>query len=256
MKHFKKKLNIIYTNHLISNDAKQKIKSSVRYLRLGNDTTEAEQKFLNYWIGLEFIFSTYIKDQSSFSRIIQNFPNIHQLIYLKRNLRAFHEDIKRLELSFPFFDEDYSKYLSIEENFTTIITDCLSTRPIVSMRAYKIKRNLFQSERRPKSIKKHKNDLIWNLSRIYRIRNEIVHDAALKPNISRISSHIRYYLTFMIIGIIEYFINSPFDINSDKQLSIDDYFIIKELEYESMVKIKFSIDQVLKVLNPVEIFTK
>lgn len=253
---FQAKLNGIYNDSTISNDAKQKIKSSVRYLRLGNDATEPEQKFLNYWIGLEFIFSTYIKDQSSFSRLIQNFPNIHQLIYFKRNLREFHEDIKRLNIDFPFLQEDYTEYLSIEENYAAIIERTFSSRPILAMRAYSLKSTLFQTERRMKKIKKHRNDLEWNLSRVYRIRNEIVHDAALKPNIERISTHIRYYLTFMTIGVIEYFVNSPFDINSDRQLSIDDFFVLKELEYESINKKKFGIDEILKVKSPVEIFTK
>lgn len=252
------KLSAIFKNTLISIDTKQKVKSSIRYLRLGNGSTELEQKFLNYWIGLEFIFATSIKDISSFSRLIENFPNSHQLIYFKRNIREFHEDIKRLKINtdLTFFSEDYSQYLDKETSYNFIKDEYLNTRPILSFRAYQLKSTLFQKERRLKKIKKHRKDLEWNLARIYRIRNEIIHEAALKPNIARISSHIRYYLTFMIISLIEYLENSPIDMNSDRQITIDDFFTLQNLYFESNKKKGFAIEDLFKIKNPVEIFNK
>ena len=252
------KLSAILGNQVISRDTKQKIKSSIRYLRLGNDSTELEQKFLNYWIGLEFIFSTSIKDISSFSRLKENFPNSHQLIYYKRNIREFHEDIKRLRIhtELDFFHDEYSRYLNVEDNYDFIKDTYLARRPILSFRAYQLKRTLFQTERRVERIRGHRKDLEWNLSRIYRIRNEIIHEAALKPNISRISSHIRYYLTFVIISVIEYLANSPIDINSDRQIDIDDFFILERLLFESNKKKGFLIEDIFKLKNPVEIFNK
>ncbi len=253
-----RKLSVILQNTLVSNDTKQKVKSSIRYLRLGNDSTELEQKFLNYWIGLEFIFSTSIKDISSFSRLIENFPNSHQLIYYKRNIREFHEDIKRLKINedLNFFNHDYSQYLNVESNYDFIKDTYITSRPILSFRAYQLKRTLFQTERRIQKINSHRKDLEWNLSRIYRIRNEIIHEAALKPNISRISSHIRYYLTFVIISVIEYLANSPIDINSDRQINIDDFFILERLLFESNKKEGFLLKDIFKLKNPVEIFNK
>jgi len=253
-----KKLSIIFKNALISNDTKQKIKSSIRYLRLGNGSTELEQKFLNYWIGLEFIFATSVKDISSFSRLIENFPNSHQLIYFKRNIKEFHEDIKRLKINsdLTFFDEEYPKYLNEETNYDFIKEKYLHTRPILAFRAYQLKSTLFQKERRLKKIKRHRKDLEWNLARIYRIRNEIIHEAALKPNIARISSHIRYYLTFMIISLIEFLEDSPLDVNSDRQVTIDDFFILQNLHFESNKKKGFAVDDIFKIKNPVEIFNE
>lgn len=252
------KLSAIFDNPLVSNDTKQKIKSSIRYLRLGNDSTELEQKFLNYWIGLEFVFATSIKDISSFSRLIENFPNSHQLIYYKRNIREFHEDIKRLKVNddLAFFHDDYSQYLNVEANYDSIKDAYLKSRPILSFRAYQLKRTLFQTDRRINKIKDHRKDLEWNLARIYRIRNEIIHEAALKPNISRISSHVRYYLTFVTINVIEYLSDSPIDINSDRQITIDDFFILQRLLFESNKKKGFLIKDIFKIKNPVEIFNK
>lgn len=252
------KLTVIFNNRQISSDTKQKVKSSIRYLRLGNDSTELEQKFLNYWIALEFIFATSIKNISSFTRLIENFPNSHQLIYYKRNIREFHEDIKRLRVSdtLDFFNEDYSKYLNDEANYDIIKGRYFDSRPILSFRAYQLKRTLFHTERRLQKLKIHKKDLEWNLSRIYRIRNEIIHEAALKPNISRISSHIRYYLTFMTISLIEYLANSPIDINLDRQITIDDFFILQSLHFESQKKKRFLVEDIFEIKNPVEIFNK
>ncbi len=252
------KISRIFDNSMISNDTKQKVKSSIRYLRLGNESTELEQKFLNYWIGLEFIFATSLKDISSFSRLIENLPNSHQLIYYKRNVREFHEDIKRLRVDnlLPFFDENYSNYLSKEESYDFIKETYFDSRPILSFRAYQFKRILFSGDRRKEKLKTHRKNLEWNLSRIYRIRNEIIHEAALKPNIARISSHIRYYLTFITVSIIEYLAASPIDMNSDGLIKIDDFFILQSLHLESQKKKGFLIEEMLRIKNPVEIFNE
>src|SRR5690606_25787382 len=56
---FTTKIPSILNNSSINPESKEKIKSAVRYLRLGNHSTEIEHKFINYWIGLEYLFSNY-----------------------------------------------------------------------------------------------------------------------------------------------------------------------------------------------------
>lgn len=56
----------------ISRDIKDRLNTALRHLRVGDEQTEIEQRFLNYWIGLEFIFSTPRSGDSTFSRLMEN----------------------------------------------------------------------------------------------------------------------------------------------------------------------------------------
>jgi hypothetical protein len=73
---FTQKLPALLNNQLVQSDTKEKIKSAIRYLRLGNQSTEVEHKFINYWIGLEYLFSNY-ESQSTINRIKDHFINAH-----------------------------------------------------------------------------------------------------------------------------------------------------------------------------------
>lgn len=52
------------------------------------------------------------------------------------------------------------------------------------------------------SLKKHQENLIWNITRLYRIRNEIVHNAAIKNGIYTNIAHLKYYLTFILNSLL------------------------------------------------------
>src|SRR5690606_1774549 len=60
---------------------------------------------------------------------------------------------------------------------------------------------------------------------IYRLRNEIIHDAATNTNNELITSNLRYYLTFILNELITFFSNAP-----NKEISIEDFFILNELK--------------------------
>jgi len=92
------------------------------------------------------------------------------------------------------------------------------------------------------------------LTRCYRIRNEIVHDAAIHLNIESITGNPKYYLTFILNSLISYLDDTPVDINMNGFLSIEDYFILQEIRYNSLLKSVFNIDQLMEEISATEIF--
>jgi hypothetical protein len=229
---FNNKLNQIYTSSNINIEAKEKIKSGVRYLRMGSEAIELEQKFVNYWLGLEYIFSTYGK--STFSRILKHFSNAHLLVYVKRNFIEFHNDIVRLNLgtTIPNFDiNNPIAYLKIKETYTNIIEQHKANFPLLALRA-ELYSTLFREKELNQLIDNHYHNLQWNLGRIYRIRNEIVHDAAIDINIEHITTHLRYYLSFILNNLLDFFTTQQ--AISSHNLSIEDYFILNEVLYDDV----------------------
>lgn len=245
---FSRKMPDIINNPNITNETKEKIKSAIRYLRLGNQSTEVEHKFINYWIGLEYLFSNY-ESQNTINRIKDHFINAHCLAYLIRNLYSFKKSFSQLksvhiELISSYnntnddFLQDCNFYREIGENLITEF-------PLLGYRALKLKQWLFPIGKPSNAadyIKRHKENLEIHFTRIYRLRNEIIHDAATNTNNEQIASHLRYYLTFILNELIDFFSR-----HNTAELSIEDYFILNEIKEGNIEQQGYLVDDLLKV---------
>lgn len=240
----------------IQKETIQKIVSAVRHLRLGSDADELEQIFINYWIGLEYIFSNYDAGESSINRLKDYFINAHSLSYLKRNLIEFFRDIDRLGLqsSIPNCNADL-QFLKDQTTYDHIMANYATSHPLLAFRAYYYKSLHQASEKVKDAIKHHRNNLERHLSRCYRVRNEIVHDAAIHLNIESITGNLKYYLTFIVNDIITFLNNNPMDLNLSGNISIDDYFIHQDIRRKSLEKAGLSFNQLIDETSVTEIFT-
>jgi hypothetical protein len=193
-------INRIEASSDIKKDSKEKIKSAVRYLRLGNEALEVEHKFINYWFALEHLFSDALTENNDavINKIKYSFPKLHSNIFLKRIIKDFHDNAIKLKLDtlIPNCDADL-EYLKDESTYDWIITNLSQTCPLFSFRAIKLKKALFGAVIDKHSvlgdrITQHRLDLEWHLSRMYRIRNAIVHDASSGKNIISITANLKY----------------------------------------------------------------
>jgi hypothetical protein len=239
----------------IQRESIQKIISAFRHLRLGRDADELEQKFINYWIGLEYIFSNYDINDNTITRLKEYFIHAHSIAYIKRNLTEFCQDIQRLKLNdlIPAFDFDLH-FLKSVATFDHIIQHYSISHPLLAFRAYGYKKFITEKNEIEKVVSKHRTNLEWHLTRCYRIRNEIVHDAAIHLNIESITGNLKYYLTFILNCLISYLDDAPVDINMNGFLSIEDYFLLQEIRYNSLLKSGFKIDHLIEEASATEIF--
>lgn len=184
------------------------------------------------------------------------FINAHSIVYLKRNLIEFCMDLKRLKIeqTIPNFNMDL-KFLKDAATYDFIVQNHGAAYPLLALRASMYKKLVTHSSEIKELIQKHRKNLEWHIPRCYRIRNEIVHDAAIHLNIEAINGNLKYYLTFILNDIIAYLDNNPIDINSSGSISIEDYFILQEIRYKSIEKAGFSFDQLIEEISVTEIFT-
>lgn len=245
---FSQKLPILISNSKVANETKEKIKSAIRYLRLGNQSTEVEHKFINYWIGLEYLFSNY-ESQSTINRIKDHFINAHSLAYLFRNLHSFKKSFLQLSSSNIILITSYNvsddSFLQDEHFYNEIGSTLINDFPLLSYRALKLKKWLFQNNKPSNAtdyINHHKDNLEIHFTRIYRLRNEIIHDAATDTNNEQIASNLRYYLTFILNEVID-FLAKP----TNKELSIEEYFILNEIKLGNISQQGYLIKDLLSV---------
>ena len=109
-------------------------------------------------------------------------------------------------------------------------------------------------------INKSMDNLEWNLTRLYRIRNEIVHNAAIKSDIESLVSHLKFYLLFTICSLLDFFAEKADDYNFDGKISLDDYFELREMKYDNLMhkggnknkEKPIDIQMLKKFMNPLE----
>lgn len=246
---FQESLNQIEENKKIAFEVKDRIISALRHLRLGNEAFEIEKKFINYWIGLEYLFSNYNKDTSTFSRLIQYFPVLHGVYYIKRNCLYFHELVNSSDL--PAKTKELCKEianLSDSQIFDTIKDESITSNPILRFRAQRLKSHLtINSEKRKDYLKNHRGNVENHLHRLYRIRNKIIHDAAIIDNLESLTGNLRYYLSFTLNKGIEYFVKCDSKPIASKMISMDDFFVHHQMLWNSLEQDKFPLEKLLKM---------
>lgn len=235
----------------IEKESYDKIISAIRYFRTGTESPELETKLLNYWIGLEYIFTSNKNDQKTIDRIRSYYPICHSLIYAKRNLHDFHKTIKRLGIStlIPGYNDDLV-YLSLNASYDAVIAN--SPSELLKVRAKYYQTWVQDPSRITQVLFKHTTNLEWNLTRLYRIRNEIVHNAAIKKGIYVHISHMKYYFTFILNSILDFMAEVHVDLDNDGKVSIEDYFIAQSIMLGSLKGQPAK--EYLKVENPSQIF--
>lgn len=245
---FSQKLPDLINNPTIVNETKEKIKSAIRYLRLGNQSTEVEHKFINYWIGLEYLFSNY-ESESTINRIKDHFINAHCLAYLIRNLYSFKKSFLQLSgvniASITSYNDSDDSFLQHEIFYNEVGTILMNDFPLLAYRGLKLKQWLFKPNKPVNAtdyINHHKDNLEIHFTRIYRLRNEIIHDAATDTNNEQIASNLRYYLTFILNEVIDFLSN-----HNTTELSIEDYFILNEIKLGNISQQGFLVKDLLSV---------
>ena len=243
------KVNKMKTNN-VSGESIEKIYAGFRYLRMGSEANELETKLLNYWIGLEFAFTSFVVENKTIDRIRTFYPVCHALIYVRRNLFDFHKALSRLNVSLGEIEvTDDLTYLSNFHTYDKIVANSQSI--LMQCRARQIQTWISNPANLERKLHSHIENIKWNISRLYRTRNEVVHNAATKSNITANVSHLKYYLTFILNSMLEFLAESPVDTDDDGSITIEDYLIAQDIIYGSMKKEK--VLDYLKVNNPIEV---
>ena len=191
------KLSRIDNSDSVTTDVKDRITAALRHLRIGDGQVELAPQFINYWIALEFIFASSSSKDNTYSRIKENLVNILSACYVKRNLLYLENWIRNGGV----LDDENDLIETINNReFATSLDNILLKYRITNMKSH-----LHHKDKIKKYIDNHKTHLLQHISRIYRLRNELVHEAALKQDIENVTSNLRFYLVFVLNQMIDYF---------------------------------------------------
>ena len=228
------KLRSINDNSIISKDVKDRITAAIRHLRIGDCQSEIEQQFINYWIALEFIFASPSSNESTFERIKKFFIEISQACYIKRTILYLNTWLIKAH---KIDKEEYYWEKADVDTFIKSIDNILLKYRLLNMKSH-----LRNKDSIKKYLTQHKKNLEQHITRIYRLRNELIHEAAIKQDIVNVTSNLRSYLIFVLNQLIFHFSSSNYDMKSREMMQ---FF----LTYENALKIISKYSDINKIVQ-------
>ncbi len=209
--------------------AREKIRSAIRFYKLGNESLDIEHKILNYWIGFEQLFASPENNEDSIKRIKSFFIPINTVFYWQRRANYLIATINRGGGNINIHD--------ITPNYSSAVIN-----PLIDSRLTKYKNDLNNRSKLKASLELHKKRLEHHLTRIYRVRNELVHEGSSSVDLFLIAGHLRHYLIFSIEQLTNELIENP-TLNT-----IEDVFVYFE-NMLTMIEATNNIHEIFVVKN-------
>lgn len=208
-----------YTKNIFIDDNKialrEKLTGAFGYANISRASLFQEEKYMNLWVALESLARTRMYPDI-ISNVKQTVPAAMSLRYIYRIVRNYVEDCIRCKVEFDFPNhyidmKQESKQKMVKETIEVFRTPelyniLLQKSEINSLLKYRtetVYKILNDMVILKDKVKNHHDRVEWQIQRLYRIRNEIVH-SALQNETSLIMyiEHLYDYLSTYITEIV------------------------------------------------------
>lgn len=194
----------------------RKLHATFAYCNMGKAASAQEEKFMNTWIALESLCRGDVYD-NIISNILETVPRALCLRYIYQHFRNFIEDCMRcsIELNFSVKSIDVSATRAKEdivgeilevfkdaELFRELIEKC-SVNDLLVERCKELQVIATDQNKMFEKIKHHYTTVRSQLSRLYRIRNNIAHNALVSSSsLMMYIEHLDDYLSSFVTEVV------------------------------------------------------
>ena len=197
------------------NVLKEKLTGAFGYANISRASLFQEEKYMNLWVALESLARTKMYPDI-ISNVKQTVPAAMSLRYIYRVVRNYIEDCFRCKVEFDFADahidmKQESKQRMVKEmievfrrpELYNVLLEKSKVNSLLRYRTETVHMILNNMEILKDKVKNHHDRIEWQIQRLYRIRNEIVH-SALQNETSLIMyiEHLYDYLSIYITEIV------------------------------------------------------
>lgn len=240
-----KELNKFIKNFQLSSRSFQKFDRVVDFHGLAISNEIVENQLINLWTSLETIIPSH-SGKNKITNIISSLVPFLMLAYTQRLLQRLlsdlilwnHNIVKGIMRKIPD-----SKGLTLIEK-TALLIALPETQPLreelyLKFADYSLLRNrvfnlselLGKTDKLSAKIKEHQTKVEWQIRRIYRTRNLIVHSGKTPPYSNVLIENIHTYLDLLLETIFNY------SMNDENVLTIEQSVELAKLRYEKYLKL-------------------
>jgi hypothetical protein len=226
---FIQQLNAILQQAQIESTSRKKIEAAFRYYRTGCDSLHFENKFLNWWMALEFLLSSG-NAQSIVERVQRPLGDVLLQTYAKKHLDSYVGALKFCGAEASHGVQSAADlYLLLKDNAQfKQLSEQLESYPVLQSSLEWLRKKLSEAREIKTFYEHHKEKLTWHIHRIYRMRCDIVHSAAYDLKLSLLSANLEFYLKSMLDYMLTLFAENPM-LNSIDELLNRSHFLTQQL---------------------------
>lgn len=183
------------------------------------DSKESTNQLLDLWTAVETLIGFKSGDEDKINVICEIVTSVLNRTYLYSHMTQLYKDIsavlgedgEQVIQTVRGEEQDIWKLAKILSNddFKECYTELyerLKEYPLLQYRMEKFSKKIFvDSKSVYEELKRHKQKLKWQIMRIYRNRNMIVHNGEHMPYLNIILGNLHYYIDAMFDLLIEYY---------------------------------------------------
>lgn len=221
------------------------------------DNNVKMNQLLDLWTAVEVLVDFKQGEEDKINVICSCMTRILCREYLYRQVEQLYKDIVAVQSEIALQIEElegdeskiykFAKILSVREynDVQKEIYEKLEEYPLLQSRMDHLANNIFKNSKTVfEELERHKNKVRWQIMRIYRNRNMIVHDGEYMPYLSIILGNLHYYVDCMMNTLMEYFLLGY----------RDNHTVYFNIEKEEMIYYNYlGLDEKGKLSSPVEI---
>ena len=183
------------------------------------ETDEIENKLLNLWTAIETLIPKDFEcEQDRIIQIIQGLSPFQSIFYIKNILNEvakdfflFNQRMSSLELKKVIVSQPESRWGKIAALLTTKENESirngiylgLNDFPLLRWRIFSINKHFFNGKSVKKMLNDHNRKIEWQIRRIYRVRNLIVHSGVMPSYTNILVENLHNYYDNMVNYIFD-----------------------------------------------------
>ena len=189
----------------------ERLRAAIRHYRFGSDADAYKDKFLNWWMGLEFL--AYASHGENIGRTVAVHASdalLQRYLYrllgdLTRTLKAhaitWDNDLATGSGAAILDDLRHPGTLKLLQSATLAekLASSFSENPVVGFRIRRLATILQHPTKTAEALARHHRHLVWQLGRLYRIRCCIVHGSQVRFKLPLFTANMEFYLKELII---------------------------------------------------------
>ena len=192
----------------------QRLAATYSYANMGKASYSQEEKYITTWVALESLCRTDVFD-NIISNVLETVPPALCRRYIHMLVRNFYEDCCRCKVQFDGIISDLVVVHSRNETvknmieafndvvkFNYLLTQCAKESRLLKYRCEELHDILTEPSKMFDKVENHYQNVRRQLSRLYRIRNEIAHSATNSTYIVRYIEHLDDYLASFVSEIV------------------------------------------------------
>lgn len=208
---FSAEMEAMLERSTVEPETRERLRAAIRHFRFGSDADAYKDKFLNWWMGLEFL--AHVTEGESIGQTVARHASDSLLQrYLYRLVGDVTRTLQNQSINWDaslvaatganeLSELDHPGTLKLLQSpaLTQQIIQGFADNPVAALRIGRLATTFREPKKTAELLTAHHQHLVWHLGRLYRIRCCMVHGSSVRLKLPLVTANLEFYLKELIV---------------------------------------------------------